>query len=43
MYKQIRKDELLKRMNRLDELRVLTEEYEYGTGKEIYEKSNSSL
>lgn len=32
------KDELLKRMNRLDVLRILTEGYEYGTGKEICKK-----
>lgn len=33
------KDELLKRMNRLDILRVLTEGYEYGTGREICKKA----
>lgn len=32
------KDELLKRMNRLDVLRILTEGYECGTGKEICKK-----
>lgn len=34
----LEKDELLKRMNRLDVLRILTEGYECGTGKEICKK-----
>ena len=33
------KDELLKRMNRLDVLRVMTEVYECGIGREIYKKA----
>lgn len=33
------KDKLLERMNRLDRLRVLTEGFEYGLGKSIYQKA----
>ena len=36
---KLEKDELLKRMNRLDVLRGLTEGYECGTGREICKKA----
>ena len=35
----LNKDEMLKRMDRLDWLRVLTEQYEDGEGKSICEKA----